>query len=324
MPLKIFVDFTLPPNAFKLLQEGTKDHELVFPKAPATSVLAKSSWDPAFALVDVAFGQPDPEAVQKTEKLRLIQISSSGITRYDNPQFRHLVADKKVAVCNAASVYSEQCALHALSFILAQARMLPQALRTRVAGGSPEWNRLRSSCIGLEGQTVLIVGYGAIGKRLGDMLKPLNVNVVAYRRHPAQNEAVRVIGVKELDHVLSQQADHIVNILPDSAETRHFFNRAKFSNVKPGAIFYNIGRGGTVDQEALLGALRSKRLGAAWLDVTDPEPLPDSHPLYEEPNCYITPHVAGGENDESEKLVRHFLNNLKRFVNSEALVDRVM
>ena len=120
------------------------------------------------------------------------------------------------------------------------------------------------------------------------------------------------------------EADHVVNILPDSAETRHFFDAARFSAIKPGAIFYNIGRGTTVNQDALLDALRSGRIGAAWLDVTEPEPLPDDHPLWAEPNCFITPHVAGGHTDETKTLVRHFLKNFERFVRGEPLLDRVM
>ena len=124
--------------------------------------------------------------------------------------------------------------------------------------------------------------------------------------------------------LFGDQADHIVNILPDSAETRHFFNAARFATIKPGAVFYNIGRGATVDQAALLSALGSGRLNAAWLDVTEPEPLPDDHPLLAEPHCFITPHVAGGHRDEATTLVRHFLKNLDRFVQGEPLLDRVM
>ena len=94
--------------------------------------------------------------------------------------------------------------------------------------------------------------------------------------------------------------------------------------MKPGATFYNLGRGATVHQDALLAGLRSGRLGAAWLDVTEPEPLPDGHPLWAEPNCHITPHVAGGHTGEAKTLVRHFLKNLERFTRNEPLLDRVM
>jgi phosphoglycerate dehydrogenase-like enzyme len=120
------------------------------------------------------------------------------------------------------------------------------------------------------------------------------------------------------------EAQHIVNILPDNEGSRGFFDARRLAWLPSGAIFYNIGRGVTVDQTALLGALRSGRLRAAWLDVTDPEPLPDDHPLWGEPNCFITPHTAGGQGAEYDVLVQHFTDNLKRFVTGQPLADRVM
>jgi phosphoglycerate dehydrogenase-like enzyme len=119
-------------------------------------------------------------------------------------------------------------------------------------------------------------------------------------------------------------ADHVVNILPDNAESRCFFTAERFSACKPGAIFYNIGRGTTVDQPALLAALQSGRLAAAWLDVTDPEPLPPDHPLVSSPNCHLTPHTAGGHRNEAESLTHHFLANFRRFLADAPLRDRIM
>ena len=94
--------------------------------------------------------------------------------------------------------------------------------------------------------------------------------------------------------------------------------------MRNGAVFYNIGRGTTVDQEALSDALRSGRLSAAYLDVTDPEPLPSEHPLWAMPNCFITPHTAGGHMDENEALVSHFLENLRFFVSGSPLINRII
>jgi phosphoglycerate dehydrogenase-like enzyme len=155
------------------------------------------------------------------------------------------------------------------------------------------------------------------------MLRPFDMNVIAYRRKARGDEEVPVVTDDRLGDVLAG-ADHVVDILPDSVETRHFFARPQFTQIKPGAIFYNIGRGATVDQDALLQALRSGRIAAAWLDVTEPEPLPDDHPLWGESNCFITPHIAGGHVDETKSLVLHFLRNFERFVRGEELVDRVM
>lgn len=321
--LRIFVDFAVTPEVLELLQAGTRGHELVFPKMPATSVLAKAERDPQFATVDIAFGQPEPQAIAEATRLKWIQVSTSGITRYDNPQFRALMAERKIPVANSASVYNEACAVHALSFMVAQARRLPLALPCQTGNGSETWLQIRRSSGTLRGETVLILGYGAIGRRLTELLHPFDMKVMAYRRKPRGDEGVPVIPQEQLPRALAE-ADHVVNILPDSAETRQSFDAKRFAKMKPGAIFYNIGRGTTVVQEALVEALRSGQIGAAWLDVTEPEPLPEAHPLRKAPNCFITPHVAGGHKDEDKTLVRHFLKNFERFIRGEPLLDRVM
>jgi phosphoglycerate dehydrogenase-like enzyme len=118
-------------------------------------------------------------------------------------------------------------------------------------------------------------------------------------------------------------AHHVIDVLPASASTDRWFDAARFAACRPGAVFYNVGRGTTVDQEALRAALLAGQLGAAYLDVTTPEPLPPDHPLWTTPNCFISPHLAGGHHDEAERLVQHFLENLRRFTTQQALLDRV-
>jgi phosphoglycerate dehydrogenase-like enzyme len=186
--LRIFVDFDARQGALEMLRTGTAGHRLVFSRTPAASVIAKAAPDPEFAGVDVAFGQPDAQAVEQAGQLKWIQVSSSGIARYDNPRFRALVAERNILVSNSASVYSEACAVHALSFMLAQARKLPQALRTRTAGGTQAWQTLRGASATLRGETVLILGYGAIGKRLAELLRPFDMKVIPF---VARREAMR-------------------------------------------------------------------------------------------------------------------------------------
>jgi phosphoglycerate dehydrogenase-like enzyme len=321
--LRIFADLAMPPDALALLRAGTADHELIFPAKPITSVLAKGDPDPAFTTVDVAFGQPDLQSIAQAEKLQWVHVSSSGITRYDTPEFRASMASRGIAVSNSASVYQEGCALHVLSFILAQARNIPRGLASHAANGSPEWTNLRETCRIPRGETALILGYGAIGKRLAELLAPLQMQVIAYRRKARGDEGVPVITDEALPKALAE-ADHVINILPESVSTQRFFDVPRIAGMKRGAAFYNIGRGATVDQAALVDALRSGQVGAAWLDVTDPEPLPADHPLRVEANCFITPHIAGGHYEEAKSLVRHFLTNLERFSRGEPLLDRVM
>ena len=321
--MKIYVDLPLPPGSLQLLRVGLAGHELLLPRTPAVSVLAKSDPDPQFAGAEIAFGQPDVQAINDSTRLKWIHISSSGVTRYDNPRFRALMAERNIPVSNSATVYAEPCAVHVFSFMLAQARILPSALQTRAAGGTPAWSKLREASSTLRGETVLILGYGCIGKRLAELLQPLGMAICGYRRQARGDEAVPIVSDSGLPAAL-RQAQHVVNILPESDHTRRFFDANRLAMLRPGAVFYNIGRGVTVDQAALVNALRSEQIKAAWLDVTDPEPLPADHPLWQEPNCFITPHVAGGQRGEFDLLVRHFLENLKHFIQGAPLVDRVM
>jgi len=322
-PLKIYVDFTPVPEVMELLRKGIKGHELLFPEKPSTSVLAQAEPDERFFEADVMLGQPHPEQVAQSNHLNWIHVSSSGITRYDNPQFRQTVAWLGIQVTNSASVYNDACAAHTLAFILAAARQLPLALASNCSNGSDAWNSIRSACMPLENQSAIIVGYGAIGKRLAELLAPFHMDLVAYRRKPRGDEGIPVIGPDELRDSLSR-ADHVINILPDSEQTHHFFDTGRFGELKPGAVFYNIGRGTTVDQKALLAALEYGNLKTAWLDVTDPEPLPDDHALRQHPRCHITPHTAGGHFQESRTLIRHFLTNFSRYLDGQELLDRVM
>lgn len=320
---KIFCDARLADPAAKILRDGVDPHELVFPANLADSVLAKSGPDPAFDQAEIAFGQPDLANIQRSTRLRWMHLSSAGYTRYDTPEFRALAAARGFAVTNSSAVYTEPCAEHVFSFILAQARGLPSALSSRCASGSPEWTRLRYNCAPLSGQNLLILGFGSIAIRLVELLRPFDMRITAYRRQARGNEGIPIITPQNLPAALAS-ADHVVNILPLNADSANFISAACLAQMKPGAIFYNIGRGATVDQPALVDALRRGHIAAAWLDVTEPEPLPEGHPLLSAPNCFITPHIAGGHRLEPESLVRHFLENLRRFVDGTPLRDRVM
>jgi phosphoglycerate dehydrogenase-like enzyme len=321
--LRIFVDFATPPDVLEMLRAGTRGHELLFPATRVPSVLVQAEADPQLAEAEIVFGQPDPGALLDGPRLKWVHISTSSITRYDTPALRAKLAERGIALTNSASVYDDACATHTLGFMIAQARQFPRSIGSRAIGGSDEWHALRNSCVPLAGQTVVIVGYGAIGERLTEMLQPFAMKISGYRRQPRGHEAVPMLTAEQLPQALAT-ADHVINILPDSLTTRRFFDRARFAAIKPGATFYNIGRGATVDQQALLEALRSGRVAAAWLDVTEPEPLPGHHPLLVTPNCFITPHVAGGHADETKTLVRHFITNFDRFIRGEPLLDRVV
>jgi phosphoglycerate dehydrogenase-like enzyme len=322
-PFRIFCDFPFSEDDLDYLKEKVVPHRVVLAETPSESAIATARPDPSILEADVAFGQPAVEGIETAKKLKLVQVASAGFTRYDNDPFRALARERALAVCNSSDVHSEACAEHVMAFMLAQARALPQALKSAFPNGSEPWNQLRNASVPLVGQTAVILGYGAIGARLVEMLAPFRMHVIAMRRSARGHEGVEVVTPETLPCALTV-ADHIVSILPDNAASARFINGERLAQMKPGAVFYNIGRGTTVDQEALYASLRSGHLGAAWLDVTDPEPLPADHPLRTLPNCFITPHTAGGHRNEARTLIDHFVANLRRFEKGEPLVNRIM
>ncbi len=320
--LKIFCDARLDAEALERLRAGLAPHELLLAREPG-HVLNVNAPDATIAAADVALGQPAVESVLGAPRLRWVHVTSASVTRYDTPAFRSAAAQRGLLLTNSSTVYAEACAEHAFAFLLAQARQLPRALRSRAAGGSPEWTALRGAMARLRGGRVVILGYGAIARRLVELLAPFAMAITAMRRHPRGDEGAPAVAPDDLAPALAV-ADHVINILPHNAESEHFVSRERLAQMKRGAVFYNIGRGATVDQDALAASLHAGHLAAAWLDVTEPEPLPEGHVLWAAPNCYITPHVAGGYPGELLVLVDHFLDNLRRYENGSPLKDRVM
>jgi phosphoglycerate dehydrogenase-like enzyme len=276
----------------------------------------------ALRTAHVAFGYPSPAAALQSENLQWIQLNSAGYTTYDHDEIKQQLVERRIVLTNSSSVYDEPCAQHLLAMITGLARQLPAALDSQRRARAWEMDRLRALSPLLNEQTVLMLGFGAIGRRLVELLLPLRMNLMAVRRHVKGDEPIHVVDVSQVDELLPV-ADHVVNILPANEQTKHFLNATRLGLLKRGAIVYNIGRGVTLDQEALKRELDSGRLGAAYLDVTDPEPLPPDHPLWTTPNCYITPHSGGGHSNEKERQVKHFLENLRRFELREELIDRV-
>jgi phosphoglycerate dehydrogenase-like enzyme len=296
----------------QLLRTGIAPHHLLSGDSPSATL------DQA----DVILGQPEVESVLGTQRLRWLHITSAGFTRYDTPEFRAAAKARGLIVTNSSAVYAEACAEHLLAFMLTQARQLAGAIGNEETD-SDQAGHWRGACVCLRNQSAVILGYGSIASRLVELLAPFQMKVTALRRQPRGDEPVSIVTPENLAAALAV-ADHVINILPFNADSLHFISAQRLAQTKRGAIFYNIGRGQTVDQQALADSLQSGHLGAVWLDVTDPEPLPRDHPLRTSPRCYITPHIAGGHANESETSIRHFLDNLQRFLHGSPLQDRIM
>ncbi len=313
--------FSEPATA--LLREGLRGHQWVVSAQASASVLQAGREDPALDAAEIAFGQPDSAQVMRLRGLRWVEVTTAGYTRYDTPEFQDALRARGAAFTNASSVFADPCAQHALAMMLALGRQLLPSYQDQRTDQSWHYTERRYHSRLLTGGTVLMLGYGAIGRRLAELLAPFGMKLFAVRRRAYSESGVHIISEERLSSVIAQ-ADHVVNLLPDNASTRNYVNARRLGWCKRGAIFYNVGRGTTVDQPALVDALENGRLGAAYLDVTDPEPLPPGHPLWTAKNCFITPHTAGGRRDQDEALVRHFLRNLAAFESGETLVDRVV
>ncbi|HSV15830.1 MAG TPA: D-2-hydroxyacid dehydrogenase [Tepidisphaeraceae bacterium] len=322
-PLTIWLNAGLPERAMGVLQSNIAPHKLVIATQRNASNLVPGAADPLLEQADVAYGQPDPKQVVDCPRLKWIHLTTAGYTRYDSAPFREAMRARNTIVTNSSAVYDAPCAEHILAMMLSLARQLPQALdeqrNTRAWSSKPFRARSRL----LDGQTAIIYGFGSIARRLVELLAPLRLNMVSVRRTVRGDETVRMVTATEADALLPQ-ADHVIDILPAAEHTDGFFSAERLARIKRGAIFYNIGRGATVDQNALQSALQNGNLAAAYLDVTNPEPLPPDHPLWSLPNCFITPHTAGGSEDEFDRGVRHFLDNLHRFTAGHPLINRVI
>ena len=320
-PLTVWCNAALPPDVLERLCRSVAPHAVRL-AAGTVSNLHPGEADPALAVAEVAFGQPDPQQVIESPRARWVHLSSAGYTRYDTDAFRAALRSRGGVLTNSSSVYDAPCAEHALAMILALARQLPESHDHQ--RGDRRWpsDTLRRRQYLLDGQSILIYGYGAIGRRLAELLAPLRMRVTAVRRQARGDEGVTVVTPAAADALLPS-ADHVMNILPLSGATANFFDADRLARLSPRARFYNIGRGGTVDQAALTHALAQGWIAGAYLDVTTPEPLPPNHPLWAMRHCLITPHTAGGHATEFHRLADHFLANLRRYAAGEPLADRV-
>ena len=323
MSLVIWTNTEFPPAENALLEAGVAPHRLVRARTTSAAVLAAGRPDPLLAEADVAFGQPDAAQCLACPRLRWVEVTTAGYTRYDTADFREGFRARGAVFTNASSVFADSCAQHVLAMMLALGCRLLPSHREQLTDRSWHYDERRFESRLLTGQTVLLLGFGAIGRRLAELLAPFGMTILAVRRQVRSERGVRIIPEEQLSTALGR-ADHLVNLLPDNEGTRNFVNARRLACLRPGTRFYNVGRGATVDENALLEALRSGRVGEAYLDVFQHEPLPPDHPFWEAPNCFITPHTAGGRHDQNEALVRHFLANLEAFTRGGPLTDRVV
>ena len=216
---------------------------------------------------------PDEFPASLPDRVRWVQLPSAGVELWLDR------IDRERQWTTAAPAFGRSVAEHALALMLAGTRRLAEFARATT------WTR--PPVKELAGSTVVIVGTGSIGRALIELLEPLRVEIVAVTRSGRDG----TLPVERLGDVLPR-AHFVVIAAPATSATRHLIGADELAAMRGDAWLVNVSRGPLVDTEALLAALRDGSIAGAALDVTDPEPLPDGHPLWTEPRALITPHVA--------------------------------
>jgi phosphoglycerate dehydrogenase-like enzyme len=250
-----------------------------------------------------------PEAVQKIAtlpRLKTIQILSAGAD--------HILpyVPARITLCNARGAHTAATAEWTVGAIVAALRDFP---RFAVAQRDGRWDATRSEPVG--GKHVLIIGYGDIGAAVERRLAGWEVTVERVARHA--RDGVHPVG--ELPELL-KRSDVVVILVPVTDETRQLVNKEFLRAMKDGALLVNAARGVIVDTDALLEALTSGRIRAA-LDVTDPEPLPEGHPLWRAPGLLLTPHVGGAVYEARDRAYKLVSGQLARLAAGEPLLNAI-
>lgn len=260
------------------------------------------------------------DALRGAPNLKWIHRGAAGVEDLMTQTLR----DSDIILTNSSGVHASNIAEHVLAMMLSFARGLPslsRAQRDRVWDG----NRLETPVFELAGQTVLLAGVGDIGEAVAVRARALGMNTIGVRRrsaHPRPDAIDTMVSNDRLHEVLAP-ADHVVNSLPFTPQTERLFDAEAFAAMKDGAHFYNVGRGKTVDTDALIDALESGKIAGAGLDVTDPEPLPSDSRLWDLPNVILTAHTAGRTPHMWERVFRLIETNLERYQSGDELLNVV-
>ncbi len=226
--------------------------------------------------------------------------------------------DNGTRLTNASGIHAEPIAQYVVGWILSWSQGLPgQVTRSN----HHEWTRVVAD--DLTCRTVGIIGFGGIGAATARIAKAIGMTVVASRRTPGPADNVdEMITPDRLPDLLAA-SDYVVVSVPVTAATRGMIDHAAFAAMGPDTVLINVARGAIVDEEALLEALDNRRIRGATLDVVAEEPLPRESPLWNLPNCIITPHQSGYSPLGFERLNDLFIENLDRYVRGEPLLNEV-
>lgn len=262
----------------------------------------------------IILGNVPAGMIQSCEKLKWLHLNSAG---YD-PYVKEGVLSPHTLLTNSSGAYDKAVAEHMFAMLLCLQKKLHlyRDDQTRHLWGD------EGEVVSITDATVLILGAGNIGRHFATLAHALGACVIGVKRTfgecpPYMDELHTMDGLREL----LPKADVVVSFLPSTEETKGLFGKELFQIMKPGSFFLNGGRGDLVCTEDLCDALESGHLSGAALDVTDPEPLPADHRLWDIPNVFLSPHVSGGYHlsETLHNVVSICLENVRRYAAGETL-----
>ena len=309
---KIVVLYETEKRHQDLLQEAVRragsDAEILFrrPDTVTTEELSEA---------EIIIGNMPPKRLAETKNLKWMQLNSAGA----DPFIKSGLLKEDVLLTNASGAYG----LAISEYLLAVLLYLMKNIALYEAAGREHFWRPSEKVKSIYASKVLVIGLGDIGQEFAKKMDMLGAIVTGIRRNVAEVPSYLKGGLYTMDSLneLLAEADVVVVTLPGTAKTKKLFDAAHFACMKEGSLFLNIGRGSIVDSDALADALNSGHLAGAAVDVTDPEPLPAEHRLWDARNILITPHVSGGWTlpETFERMVRISADNLERYLSGQPL-----
>ena len=253
-----------------------------------------------------------PEIIRNMPKLEWIHFGSVGVNRVNIKE----VSKRDILITSSKGLVISSMVTSAIAFMtnLARGMHYNQMLRNEKNMNRDSFDNYFDQIHELEGERCLIVGFGDVGKKLAKVCKALEMNVSVIGRSISTHESVDNFFTLEKISAAVSNADYVINLLPLNDETKQVFTQEVFSKMKLSAFFINIGRGETVDEDALIIALKNKYIAGAGLDVFAQEPLAGDSPLWNMENVILSPHVAGLSKGYWDRQADLFMHNLKHYL----------
>lgn len=313
--MKILLHYPFDENQVQTFQKVAAKYN--------SEILFTTDDDEAVALasdVEVMIGFFKPPVCAAAPNLKWIQSFSAGMDHFLFPE----IIERDVKISNAAGLHAPQGGEHAWAMLLALARGIRPGLERMK---EKRWGGV--NVVEVSGGTLGLIGLGGFGMEMLKRAQGYDMTVLALdtvrTEKPEGVAELKPANKENLDDLL-KRCDAIMTACPYTKETHHLFGAEEFKKMKSSAFLINVTRGGIVDEDALVDALKSGEIAGAALDVCETEPLPENSPLWDAPNLLLTPHRAGASQHRARRLFEFFVANLERYLKGEPVrnvVDKV-